>query len=92
VFRQGISNIFRYGILARTSGDVFFEIFCPGTQRLAAYSLGPTSQARSHTAEETAEKIADPMSSLKIERGSIFRVYARSGGMTATRMIEVVLL
>ena len=45
--------------------------FATGTQRLAAHCFGHAPQEWTDITEETVEKIADHMASLKVERGAV---------------------
>ena len=68
VFRQYIPGSRWVGRLAlRDIG----QYFATGTQSLAAHCFGPAPKELADPAEETAEKIADPVSSLKVERGGV---------------------
>jgi len=55
------------------------------TQFLAAHSLGSAPQDSSNPAKENAEKIADLVSSLKLERGG--KNCSDPRCMTSTRLI-----
>jgi len=69
----GFSHVFRHYIpvthvvACRDIG----QNFATGTQRLASHCLGPVPQDLANPTEETVENIADPVSSLKVERGRI---------------------
>jgi len=60
--------------------------FATGTQRLAAQHFGTAPQEWADPTEETAEKIAYPVSSLKVERGGIDGTEPR-GGLSTSSMI-----
>ena len=73
---RGFSHVFRHYIPGgrRVGRAAFSDIgqdLATGTQRLAAHCFGPAPQEWADPTEEAAEKIADPVSSLKVERGGI---------------------
>jgi len=61
-------------------------------QSLAAHSLGPALYDVSDLTKEPAEKIADTVSSLQVERGGLDGDKPRRGGSNQARLIELVRL
>jgi len=82
-------DVFRFDISVSHFGRLIFQDvgqdFATGMQRLA-------TQDGSDPAKENAEKIADTVFSLKVERGVINGDDPRGGGKTATRLIDIVRL
>jgi len=92
VFRHGICDKFRYDNLVTHVGWRIFRDIGEDHATRTRHSSSPTRNEGPDAAEETAEKIAHPVPSLKVERGWIERANPRNGGKTATRLIEVVRL
>jgi len=70
------SHVFRHYIpggrrVDRAAISDIVQDLATGTQRHAPRCLGPALQEWADPKEENAEKIADPMSSLKVERGGV---------------------
>jgi len=88
----GFSHVFRHYIPGgcRVSRAAFSDIskdFATGTQRLANHCFGPAPQEWADPAEEAAEKIAYPVSALKVERGGVDGTDPRGGGKSTSSLI-----
>jgi len=78
-----VSHVFRHYIAGgrRVSRAAFSEVgqnFATGAQRFAPHCLGPARQDWADPTEVTAEKIANPVAPLKVERGGVDVTDARS--------------
>ena len=81
----GFSHVFRHyipGGRRRVGRAAFSDIgkdLATGTQRFAAHCFGPAPQEWADPAEEIAEKIAYPVTSLKVERSGVDGTDPRCG-------------
>jgi len=85
----GFSHVFRHyipGTHVVACRDIG-QKFATGTQRLAAQCFGPAPKGWADPTEEAAEKISDPVSSLKVERGGVDGTYPRGGGKSTSCLI-----
>jgi len=75
----GFSHVFRHNVACRDIG----KDFATATQRLVTHFFGPAPQEWADPTEEPAEKIADPVSSLKVDTGGVDGTDPRCGKYTS---------
>jgi len=71
-------------VVSRLACSDIGKDFATGTQRLAAHCFGSAPQEWAESTEEAAEKIADPVSALKVEWGGVDGTDPRGGKSTSS--------
>ena len=85
---DGFNHVFKHDVagtrvFSRLACRDIGQNFASGTQSLEAHCFSPSPQKWAVPAEENAEKIADPVASLKVEGGGVDRTDPRGGRSTS---------